>query len=397
VLRDERFFEHIEEIEIQAGTTTELKRTIETHPLTIRWPAKERGEYYYTFMLLHDGETETESMRELSIARYEGHEYEHGIRLPGIACKPQRLALHCDHRLLAVATVAADQESVTPEDWIIVGTTQDEQGALVLVSAKSDDDRNWYGDTVRLEVSREAEIEPILFAEAYSRSSNGKPQSDIFFKFRGLLPGEWHLRAVRPNGEEWEGDVDLEAGDTYLIHLKPDSKEPAKEGAEPEDLPDENDNSSKDAHDRPTGGINIKLPRPTTPPPSTTGPPPEPLRIPEAPPPPPPLPGLPETYTPSGKELTVYVSGATTEELWDSLVQLNGNGLSACAGVLDYTWSTPGFVPYLSLVQRSGRVALVIRGIQDWQTEIVLQIPGCKLVTLAPSGESEIEVSLERN
>ena len=220
------------------------------------------------------------------------------------------------------------------------------------------------------------------------RAATAKSDAKGAFRFEGLSAGVYRVQERDDQtvlGEQavWLGTLGDEALPQVVLRaevVKASSKNPTPEKeAEPETAPDpkpepktepEPDPEKEGTHDRPIGGVNIKLPPPTAPP--VDPPPPPPLSPPmEKPVFPPPLPPRPPTdeLSPEGRTVWLYPAGADEDQLWCAVVHAADD---------EHVW-TEGVAECdelrVSLVRHEGRYAIVVQGLKDTVSSVSLRLP----------------------
>jgi hypothetical protein len=283
-------------------------------------------------------------------------QWEETIDIKRVPKRAFRLAAKtASNRVVAVAEVDTTNGNVEDIQWTLL---YDQRGGTLKLECPMPSADKRTGVEIYLARDDVAELQVERLWMAYVNDKR-------FAMFEGVPAGEWIVTITGSGIERWSQTVKVENGVTQVLTLVPlarteESSNPNKEGAK----------------DRPIGGVTIKLPTPS----STVGPPGEP-----PPPPPeqkvlPPLPPVPynPASLPAGREVYLFCSGATHDELWSVFVHGGSPQRPLALGVAERS-------TYLAvdLVLDNSQPVIVISGLEVGDATLILQLPGRKNVTVA--------------
>lgn len=254
-------------------------------------------------------------------------------------------------RAVALADVDTTAGDVAEINWTLLGTPEGASGGTLEVESLRSVDQPSAG-YVNLFLAESA-FGPVLVVRKPIEIRYEK----LLVSIGNLVPGSWNVALEADGFETLKTAITIKANHRTVVQLRPAAS------------------ARNDAHDRPTGGINIKLP-----PPASTGPPPEPLPAPPREVVPPPLPPRPLANDEplAGREVWLYPTGAEVAELWHALIHVRYGRHSRPIAVAESTWHLRA-----SLVYAHGRPAILLQGLDEDDTGLTLRLPGREPVRVA--------------
>ncbi|MCG3183851.1 MAG: hypothetical protein ICCCNLDF_01960 [Planctomycetes bacterium] len=254
-------------------------------------------------------------------------------------------------RAVALADVDTTAGDVAEINWTLLGTPEGASGGTLEVESLRSVDQPSAG-YVNLFLAESA-FGPVLVVRKPIEIRYEK----LLVSIGNLVPGSWNVALEADGFETLKTAITIKANHRTVVQLRPAAS------------------ARNDAHDRPTGGINIKLP-----PPASTGPPPEPLPAPPREVVPPPLPPRPLANDEplAGREVWLYPTGAEVAELWHALIHVRYGRHSRPIAVAESDWHLRA-----SLVYAHGRPAILLQGLDEDDTGLTLRLPGREPVRVA--------------
>lgn len=253
-------------------------------------------------------------------------------------------------RAVALAEVDTSAGDVAEINWTAVGTPEGVAGGALEVESMWSLDQPSAGYVSLL--LAESAFGPVHLVRRPIEVRYEK----LLTSFDNLSPGTWNVTLRADGFETLTTAITIKAHHRTVVQLRPAA------------------GARTDAHDRPTGGIRIKLP-----PPAFTEPPPGPLPAPPREAVPPPLPPRPPANDEplAGRKVWLYPTGAEVGELWHALVHVRYGRQSRRIAVVESDWDLRA-----SLVYAHGRPAILLQGVRDGASGLTLRLPGREPVRL---------------